>query len=177
MEEINNKSDIINKLNNKYKSILEKYSIENAILSSFNVNNYEYIRDISRNSYNKNNEEQKKVAYEKRGDAFIDLYLQNNVNDTIKIKHWLSLDYGEQSTDVYYNDETIMDCSYGSYSGYGDGEHLYEDILEKLGIPLYNDKLTSEDSYGIIYKIQDDLLEYFHKNRKNIQAVYKDYEP
>ena len=170
-----NKSDVINNLNNKYKSILEEYSIESDKLNSFNVTNYEYIRDISRIIYDKNNDEQKKDVYENGGSEYIYIYLQNNANDTIKINHWFYLECGEESTDVYYNDETIMDCSYGSYSGYGDGERLYKDILKRLGIALYNDKLTSKNSYGIIYKIQSKLLEYFNKNKKNIEAVYKEY--
>ena len=174
MEETNQKEIIINKLNNKYKSILEEYSIESTILSSFNITNYEYIRDISHNCYDKNNEEEKKDAYENRGDEFVNIYLQNNTNDTIKIKNWFSLDYGEESTYVFYNKEIIMDCRYGSYSGYGDGERLYEDILEKLGISLYNDKLKSEESNGIIYTIQAELLEYFDDNNDDIEAVYKD---
>ena len=177
MEETNQKEIIINNLNDEYKSILEEYSIESTILGPFNVTNYDYIRDLSCICYDKNNEEQKKDVYENGGDEFIDIYLQNNINDTIKIQHWFSLDYGEQSTYVYYNNIPIMDCSYCSYSGYGDGERLHKDRLEKLGIPLYNDKLTSKNSYGIIYKIQRKLLEYFNDNKDNIEATYKDYEP
>lgn len=168
-------SDIINNLNDKYKSILEKYNIESDILRSFNVTKYEYIRDISHIIYNKNNKKQKKDVYENDGDVYIDIYLQNNTNNNnIKIKHWVDLECGEETTYVYYNDEKIMDCSYGSYSGYGDGASVYKDVLKQLGIPLYNDKLTSKNSYGVIYKIQSELLEYFNKNRKNIEAVYKE---
>ena len=177
MEETNQKENIINKLNDKYKSILEEYSIESAILSSFNIINYEYIRDLSCICYDKNNEEQKKDVYENNGDLFINIYLQNNANDTITIKHWYSLDYGEESTYVFYNKEIIMDCRYGSYSGYSDGIRLYKDILEKLGIPLYIDNLTLKNSHSIIYKIQEELLEYFDDNNDDIEAVYKDYEP
>lgn len=172
-----NKSDIINKLNDKYKSILEEYSIENDILSSFNVTNYEYIRDLSCICYDKNNEEQKKDVYENSGDEFVNIYLQNNTNDTIKIDHWYSLDYGEECTYIIYNKEILLECKHNSYSGYGDGVHLYKDILEQLGIALYNDKLTSKNSYGIIYKIKYELLKYFDDNKDDIEAVYKDYEP
>ena len=51
------------------------------------------------------------------------------------------------------------------------------EILEKLGIPLYIDNLTLKNSHSIIYKIQEELLEYFDDNNDDIEAVYKDYEP
>ena len=142
MEETNQKEIIINNLNDEYKSILEEYSIESTILGPFNVTNYDYIRDLSCICYDKNNEEQKKDVYENNGDLFINIYLQNNSNDTIKILHWVSLDYGEESTYVIYNKEILLKCKYNSYNAYfTDGIRLYKDILEKLGIPLYIDNL------------------------------------
>lgn len=143
MEDTNQKSENIIKLNNKYMSILKEYDIDNAILTQLKVVNYEFYEDT---------------------DMSGSIFLHNeNTNDTMEINTWQILCVCQEHTCVYFNGNTLMDSELNSYGGYDDGTQINKDIITKLGIPMYNEKLSSSKYDCVIYKIQAGLINEFIK--------------
>ena len=141
MEETNNKSDNINKLNEKYISILKEYNIENTVLNNFNVINSYYNRiDMVVNEF---------------------IILNNNINsknDIIKIKSILDFDCGKVNQYVYLNEVILLDYSEGDTDDYDPYVRLYEENINNFGIPILKSNKFPD---GILYQIISDLSLYY----------------